>query len=57
MLAHLSDAYSDQAAYTEKLLGTTPPEAQPFCFAIIVNWITNWTLDRINMVEALKSVE
>lgn len=28
-----------------------------FCFAIIVNWITNRTLDRINMVEALKSVE
>jgi len=28
-----------------------------FCFAIVVNWITNHTLDRINMVEALKSVE
>ncbi len=28
-----------------------------FCFAVIVNWITNRTLDRINMVEALKSVE
>lgn len=28
-----------------------------FCFAIIVNWLTNRTLDRINMVEALKSVE
>lgn len=28
-----------------------------FCFAIVVNWITNRTLDRINMVEALKSVE
>ena len=27
------------------------------CFALIVNWITNRTLDRINMVEALKSVE
>lgn len=27
------------------------------CFAIVVNWITNRTLDRINMVEALKSVE
>lgn len=28
-----------------------------FLFAIIVNWITNRTLNRINMVEALKSVE
>lgn len=28
-----------------------------FGFAIIVNWVTNRTLDRINMVEALKSVE
>ena len=28
-----------------------------FCFAIVVNWLTNRTLDRINMVEALKSVE
>lgn len=28
-----------------------------FGFAIIVNWMTNRTLDRINMVEALKSVE
>ncbi len=28
-----------------------------FCFAIIVNLITNRILDRINMVEALKSVE
>lgn len=28
-----------------------------FCFAIIVNGITNRILDRINMVEALKSVE
>lgn len=28
-----------------------------FFFAIIVNWITNRVLDRINMVEALKSVE
>ena len=28
-----------------------------FCFAIVVNWLTNHTLDRINMVEALKSVE
>lgn len=28
-----------------------------FCFTIIVNWITNRSLDRINMVEALKSVE
>lgn len=28
-----------------------------FCFAIIVNWITNRALDRIHMVEALKSVE
>ncbi len=26
-------------------------------FAIVVNWITNCILDRINMVEALKSVE
>ncbi len=26
-------------------------------FAVIVNWITNHTLNRINMVEALKSVE
>jgi putative ABC transport system permease protein len=26
-------------------------------FALIVNWITNRSLDRINMVEALKSVE
>ena len=28
-----------------------------FCFAIIGNWITNRTLNQINMVEALKSVE
>lgn len=28
-----------------------------FCFAIVVNWITNRTLDCIDMVEALKSVE
>lgn len=28
-----------------------------FCFAVAVNWITNRTLNRINMVEALKSVE
>lgn len=28
-----------------------------FCFTIIVNWMTNRSLDRINMVEALKSVE
>ncbi|WP_410771535.1 FtsX-like permease family protein [Fontibacillus sp. BL9] len=28
-----------------------------FCFAVIVNWMTNRTLNRINMVEALKSVE
>lgn len=28
-----------------------------FCFAVIVNLITNRSLDRINMVEALKSVE
>lgn len=28
-----------------------------FCFAVAVNWITNRTLDRIVMVEALKSVE
>ncbi|WP_313132356.1 ABC transporter permease, partial [Anaerocolumna sp.] len=28
-----------------------------FFFAIIVNWITNRTLNHINMVEALKSVE
>lgn len=28
-----------------------------FCFAILVNWMTNRTLNRINMVEALKSVE
>ncbi len=28
-----------------------------FCFAIVVSWITNRMLDRINMVEALKSVE
>lgn len=28
-----------------------------FCFAVVVNWITNRTLNRINMVEALKSVE
>lgn len=27
------------------------------CFAILVNWMTNRTLNRINMVEALKSVE
>lgn len=31
--------------------------AVTFCFAIVVNWITNRTLNRINMVEALKSVE
>lgn len=28
-----------------------------FFFAIIVNWVTNRSLNRINMVEALKSVE
>lgn len=28
-----------------------------FCFAILVNWMTNRTLNRINMVEALKSME
>ncbi|RCX20725.1 putative ABC transport system permease protein [Fontibacillus phaseoli] len=28
-----------------------------FCFAVVVNWMTNRTLNRINMVEALKSVE
>ncbi len=28
-----------------------------FCFAVTVNWITNRMLDRIDMVEALKSVE
>lgn len=28
-----------------------------FFFAIVVNWLTNRALDRINMVEALKSVE
>ncbi|MDD4169343.1 MAG: hypothetical protein PHD36_03630 [Desulfotomaculaceae bacterium] len=28
-----------------------------FGFAIIVNWMANRILDRINMVEALKSVE
>lgn len=28
-----------------------------FCFAVIVNLITNRTLDHVNMVEALKSVE
>ncbi|MNP01123.1 FtsX-like permease family protein [compost metagenome] len=28
-----------------------------FCFAVAVNWITNRTLNRIVMVEALKSVE
>ena len=28
-----------------------------FFFAIVVNWMTNRTLNRINMVEALKSVE
>ncbi len=28
-----------------------------FCFAVVVNWLTNRALDRINMVEALKSVE
>ena len=28
-----------------------------FGFAVIVNWITNRTLDRINMVEAVKSLE
>lgn len=28
-----------------------------FCFAIVVNFMTNRTLNRINMVEALKSVE
>lgn len=31
--------------------------ATTFFFAIIVNWITNRALDRINMVEALKSAE
>lgn len=31
--------------------------ALSFFFALIVNWITNHTLDRINMVEAMKSVE
>lgn len=31
--------------------------AVTFCFAVVVNWITNRTLDRISMVEALKSVE
>lgn len=28
-----------------------------FCFAVVVNYLTNRALDRINMVEALKSVE
>lgn len=28
-----------------------------FCFAIVVNFMTNRTLNRINMIEALKSVE
>lgn len=31
--------------------------ALTFCFAVAVNWITNRTLNRIVMVEALKSVE
>ena len=31
--------------------------ALSFVFALIVNLITNRSLDRINMVEALKSVE